>query len=190
MKENTTTLKNEEISAVAEDKMNPKKKKAIIICSIVSVVVLIAAVLTIMLTSNSVSTTIYNKAVLGLMPNTITGVTADGEMTFYVKSNKDYDAKKDGSEPINAFVFYYKDKDGKDTEVDTAGNYVDSSGTKHNVMLGFFAKGLEKLRKIQAVLKVVAVVMGIILLGVLIYLWYLNWCKREKKRKELEYGTK
>lgn len=89
-----------------------------------------------------------------------------------------------------SIYFYVYDDNGEETEVssDTAVNYNDSEKTLSEA---FLYTGIEKLVGVGTTLRkavpIVIAVLAVAFVAIVIYIWFILWCKAEDRRKEREH---
>lgn len=165
--------------------MDSKTKRAMIVGIVLALIfaIFVCGFSAIKLSGNALSS-----AISVVMPKTYEYKNGDTEITFYSEKNKDFDAKE--NQPLDAYTVYYFDEGGKKIVLEN-GEYatgeLNEKGKekKENITLAFLILTQVRFRKIQAVLKVVAIVYAVIVLAYLIYIWYLSWSRRYDKQKEL-----
>ncbi|MGN0521586.1 MAG: hypothetical protein ACI4IQ_02985 [Eubacterium sp.] len=166
------------------DKSKKKRNKIIIA---VTAVVLIIAVVAASIAANE--TAFKTKMTMLLMPNSLTTVLDDKEITFYVRENKEFNAKTDESQPLSAFEFYYYDDDNNEVNLGSDGAYKTETG-KIMPSLLFLLKTNERINKIKSAVPAVIAVAAVIVVAILIVLWYKSWCKRQENEKNRKYKNK
>lgn len=137
------------------------------------------------LNTNSVQAKVYSKVIVALLPKSITGNDNGKDVTFYMDLNKDFDAEKD--EPIEQYVPYYMDDEGKRIDLPTGIYTSPTTGEKMQVTVGFFLKGSNKLKVAAATLKVFMTIFVLGLIATIILLSYLIWSYRQDQKDALQY---
>ena len=180
--------KNEQIAEVQTKKvkkvMDPKKKKI----TVAGIIVGIVAVIAILIGVNH--TAIMSYLTYAFMPKKLEPTVDGYQMEFHVYKNKEYNQFKDKETPLKAFGFYYIDSDGKKVDLGWDGAYTGAKGTKFTPNIWFLMKAQENKTTFQNKANKVIPFVVIILVVLIIYLWFKNWCKREDKRMEQLYGKK
>lgn len=110
-------------------------------------------------------------------------------MTFYCERNKDFDAEND--QPVNACKYYYlagKEKVYLEDGVYYPAEYYmeDSDATSVPVYIAFIYSATDGIKILKNVCTVVAVIILLAFFSFFIYLWYLNWCRRQDLAKQEE----
>ncbi|MBR0412883.1 MAG: hypothetical protein IJI47_04895 [Eubacterium sp.] len=185
--------------------MDTKQKKRAIIIGVILGILLVTGITGAMLIK--FSQPVYTKLSIALMPETLEYTDSDGKkMTFYIEENKKFDAKKD--DPIDAYKTYYLDeKDNKvylkdgiymtDKEYAESKRIKSDSGKNNDsevrenigqgqmVTVGFLYSAQEKANKVLAGFRWVTAIFAVCCAAYLIYLWYLDWSRREDKKKAM-----
>ncbi|MBQ9530952.1 MAG: hypothetical protein IJR70_02655 [Eubacterium sp.] len=128
----------------------------------------------------------YNNYVLMLMPKSIDTVFDDKDLTLYVEKNKDFDKTK--NEPLEAYkVYYYKDNDTSTKKIYLKnGKTLKGEKEESNMMvLQFLGNATITDSIIRNILNKALIILFVLLACYLIYIWYLDWCRRQDKKKEL-----
>lgn len=171
-------------------KKNKNNKKRIKIISAITAVVLVIAITAVTIATNKTAETAFNtKMTLLLMPDSLSTAFDGKDVTFYVRENKKFDSKKESSQPLNAFEFYYYDDDGNEVNLGSDGTYKTKSIDIMPSVL-FLMKTNENLAKVKSIGAKVGVVLVVLVFALVIVLWYKSWSKRQDKEKEKKYKNK
>lgn len=143
-------------------------------------------------TAYTMNANVTNTTLSLFMPKSITD-EQDGSpiqgYTFYREKNKEFNAKE--NLPLEAFNYYYFDKDGKRIDL-VDGVYIGADDNdKHTsdnipVYLGFYIKAAEKFNIVGNVIKVITAILILCLIAGFIYIWYRVWSKKEDERQALQ----
>lgn len=159
-----------------------KTKKKWIIFGIVFAVI-IAAVSGTLAYVYSNQNAVASNLLYVFMPKSITFKDNGNDVTMYVEKNKDYKPGSD-SMALNAYKFYYFDKDGK--RVDTFQGHYETPTRKCETGLGFLVKAKQNLDTFMNFLKIALIAAAVIILVLLILLWYKLWNKKMDEKEALQ----
>ncbi|MDO4364552.1 MAG: hypothetical protein Q4C99_08495 [Clostridia bacterium] len=126
---------------------------------------------------------LYTEAIVKALPKKITGSDNGTKIDFYIEVNDDYDASKD--DPIEQYRVYYYTKDGKKM-VAADGIYVGNADTMYP-LVGFFIKGMDKLKVLKGVFKTLIIVLCAAILALLIWLIVLLVRIKQDRKYSVSY---
>ncbi|MBR1763410.1 MAG: hypothetical protein IJ731_08630 [Eubacterium sp.] len=132
------------------------------------------------------SSPFYNTYAYMIMPKSIETVFDEKDLTLYIEQNKDFDKTK--NEPLEAYkVYYFEDNDASKKKVYLKnGTTLKGEKEESNLMvLQFLTSATITDNIIKNIIGKAIIVLCVLGVCYLIYLWYLNWCRREDKKKEL-----
>lgn len=152
-------------------------------------VLLLAVVITSVVVISTNQTYFSTRITYALMPKSLVAETKAGDVEFFVRLNDDYDANAQSSTPLQAFEYYYYDKDGKEIDLGPDG-YYDDEGEQLSMSLIFSYKAGEKLATLKSVLSKVGWVLATVVFVGLIVIWFFVWSKKQDMEKEQKYGNK
>lgn len=155
-----------------------KKSKALIIVAVVLLAAIVASVITVSVNQAYFGT----KITYALMPKSLVAETKAGDIEFFVRLNEDYDAKAQGSTPLQAFEYYYYDSEGKEIDLGPDGYYEDGD-EKLSMSLIFSYKAGEKLATVKSVLSKIGWALAAVVFVGLIVIWFLVWSKKQDEEK-------
>lgn len=168
----------------AEKEPKTKKQKIVIGVGITLLILFVLVIGTKIAISPNMPT--YNNYAFMIMPKSTQTVFEDKELTLYIEKNKEFDKTK--NQPLEAFkVYYYKDNDPSNKKI-----YLENGSTlkgekeESNMMvMQFLGSATITDSIVRNVLNKALIVLCILLACYLIYVWYLVWCIKEDKRREL-----
>lgn len=132
------------------------------------------------------SSSFYNAYYYMIMPKSIETVFDEKDLTLYIEQNKDFDKTK--NEPLEAYkVYYFEDNDASKKKVYLKnGTTLKGEKEESNLMvLQFLTSATITDNIIRNIIDKAIIVLCVLGACYLIYLWYLSWCRREDKKKEL-----
>lgn len=162
-------------------KLNKKVKLIIVFVVIIAVIISGAIVV------RTNETAVYTYALYTLMPKTISSEEMHTDYDISVRLNKNFDPKKQDSQPLEAFEYYYTDpQTGKEVVIGGTENTM-INGNEVPVYLGFVIKAKMNLETLKSVLTKIAFVIVAILVVVGIVVWFKVWSKKEDEQKAKIY---
>lgn len=171
---------------MSDVKKKISKKGKILISVAVALIAVVIAGTVIFLTNQTYFST---RITYALMPKSLVAETKAGDVEFFVRLNDEYDDKEQSSTPLQAFEYYYYDKDGKEIDLGPDG-YYDDDGEQLSMSLIFSYKAGEKLAAVKSVLKTIGWVLAAVVFVGLIVIWFFVWSKKQDMEKEQKYGNK
>lgn len=165
-------------------KIELSKKQKKIIIAVAAIVVFIGVLLTVILTNKNA---IYVRAIYEFMPPSVIGEVNGEEIEFFVEKNENFNSKKDISDPLTAFSYYYYDADGNRVDLGPDGT-VEDDGEDVPVSMAFFPYVIENANKFVSHIKIAAVIIVLIIIAVLIVFWFFRWSKKQDEEKEKKYS--
>lgn len=167
-----------------ENKKLTKKAKGLIALGVALCVVIIGVI--VYFTN---STAINNYVLYMFMPKTITASEINTNYDLGVRLNEDYDAKKQKSQPLEAFEYYYTDPEtGKEVVVKGADN-AKINGEDVPIYLGFLIRAKTNMNSFKSILSKVLLVVVPVLIAVGIVLWFKAWSKKQDEEKQMKYKS-
>lgn len=160
-----------------------KKTKIVIIVSVVVAIVAASCGLIAFLNSDS-SNSLYNKAALALMPESLE--REDLGVVFYVKANPEYVANEKTGEL--QFICYFMN--GNEEVELPGGIFTTVDGEKVAVLVGFMLKAQQKITTIKNIAFGVLAAVALAGIGIAIYYSYRVWSKNQDNVKKELYGDK
>ena len=170
--------------AKKDKKPKTKQQKAAIIMGIILAVLFVLTLGTkLAINPNS---PLYRSYALMIMPKSINTTFEEKELTLYIEKNKKFDKTK--NQPLEQFnVYYYKDNDTSKEKI-----YLENGSTlkgekeESNLMvLQFLGNATITDSIIRNVLNKILIVLCVLLGIYLIYIWYLDWCRRQDKKANI-----
>ncbi|MBR3737302.1 MAG: hypothetical protein IKN26_01055 [Eubacterium sp.] len=164
-----------------EKKIKTKQQKAALISGIILAVLFVLTLGTKLATNPN--SPLYRDYAIMIMPKSISTTFEDKELVLYIEKNKKYDKEK--SQPLEAFqVYYYENNDTSKEKVYLKnGTVLKGKKEQSNMMvLQFLGNATITDSIIRNILNKTLVVLCILLVCWLIYIWYLDWCRRKDKK--------
>ena len=167
--------------AKKDKKPKTKQQKAAIIMGIILAVLFVITIgARLAISPNS---PFYRSYALMIMPKSIETTFDEKELTLYIEKNKGFDKSK--NQPLEQFnVYYYEDNDTSKKKI-----YLENGSTlkgekeQSNLMvLQFLGNATITDSIIRGIIKKILIVLCVLLACYLIFIWYLDWCRRQDKK--------
>lgn len=167
--------------------INLSKKMKILIATLVSFVIVVAVIATVY-SLNSVA--INNRILYMFMPKTITAEEMETNYDLHVRMNDDYDSKRQASQPLEAYEYYYTDPETNETVVIKGTENAVINDDEIPVYLGFLLRAKMNMNTFGDIVQKVFIVLAVLVVFGLIVLWFKSWSRREDEAKAQIYGKK
>lgn len=158
-------------------KLNKKLK------ALIAIVVMAVLIITGIVVVKTNETMVYTYGLYTLMPKTLTAEEINTDYDISVRLNKNFDAKAQDSQPLEAFEYYYTDPSTGKEVVIGGTESTDINGNEVPVYLGFVIKAQMNLNKLKSALTVLLVLFVVLLVVAAIVIWFLIWSKKEDEKK-------
>ena len=169
--------------AKIDKKPKTKQQKAAIIMGIILAVLFVLTLGTKL--AISPNSPLYSSYALMIMPKSIDTTFDEKDLTLYIEKNKDFDKTK--SQPLEQFnTYYYKDNDPSKEKIYLKnGSTLKGEKEESNLMvLQFLGNATITDSIIRGTLNKILIALCVLLGCYLIYLWYLDWCRRQDKKAQ------
>ena len=102
----------------------------------------------------------------------------------------DYDSKKQASQPLEAYEYYYTDPETNETVVIKGTENAVINDDEIPVYLGFLLRAKMNMNTFGDIVQKVFIVLAVLVVFGLIVLWFKSWSRREDEAKAQIYGKK
>lgn len=155
--------------------------------SIIAILVVVAVIISGAIIIKTNETAVYTYALYTLMPKTVSAEDMNTDCDISVRLNKNFDAKKQASQPLEAFEYYYTDpQSGEEVVVGGTENAV-INGEQVPVYLGFIIRAKMNLETMKDIMAKITLAIVAILIVVGIIVWFKVWSKKEDEQKAKIY---
>lgn len=169
-------------------KINLSKKQRNIIITF-AVIIAVAITGLIVFKANQIYFT--TKLMYAFMPQSYVAECEDGNIEFFVEYNKDYNVKESNNDPLQAFSYYYFDKNGERIDLGIDGGYdFYGTGDKGPLSVAFMYLMSQRVGTFKSIVTKVMLALAAVAIVALIVVWFIVWSRKEDRQKLEKYGEK